>query len=263
MPAARGGTDVPVRDAATVMLLRDAARGPQVLMVRRTAHTRFGAGKYVFPGGAVDDRDGNGAARLCSDLDDGAASRQLGVSDGGLAFWVAAVRECFEEAGLLLALNNWGRYPSWIERGSVDARWQRYRNALARGGMTFADVCAAEALHIASEQLVYLSHWITPPGPPRRYSARFFLSLAPPAQAVCVDGTEVVSPRWLRAAEALDLSARGHIDLMLPTKAQLEWLAEFDTASTAIMAARAQETVETVAPADAGDDAQIPIPSAP
>lgn len=260
----RGDVDtVPVRDAATVMLLREAAGGAQVLMVRRTAHTCFGAGKYVFPGGAVDDEDRRSSALLCTDWDDAAASRQLGMDGGGLAFWVAAVRECFEEVGLLLALNAAGEYPSWAEGDALDARLQSYRKALVQGSIAFADVCTGEALSVAAERLVYNSHWITPPGPPRRYSARFFVSQAPTAQMPRVDGREVVSPRWLRAAEALDLRARGDMELMLPTRAQLEWLAAFDSASTAIAAAQAQESVKTVAPTDASHDVQSPSSAVP
>ena len=98
---------VPIKPAATVMLVRDAADGEpgvEVFMMRRTTNAVFGAGMYVFPGGRVDGMDGaDDIAPFCRGLDDVAASEQLGVDHGGLAYWVAAVRECFEEAGVLLA----------------------------------------------------------------------------------------------------------------------------------------------------------------
>src|SRR5438045_7172367 len=98
---------IAVRDAATVMLVRDAANGGgmEVFMLRRNLNSDFVGGAYVFPGGAVDEEDRHAdLERVCQGLSDDAASVQLGIPSGGLAFWVAAVRECFEEAGVLLAV---------------------------------------------------------------------------------------------------------------------------------------------------------------
>ncbi|HNA34892.1 MAG TPA: NUDIX domain-containing protein, partial [Microthrixaceae bacterium] len=95
---------VPVRDAATVMLLRDGSDGPEVCLMQRNLNSDFVGGAYVFPGGAVDPADADAdVADRCPDLDDAEASRRLGLAVGGLAFWVAAIRESFEEAGVLLA----------------------------------------------------------------------------------------------------------------------------------------------------------------
>ena len=126
-PAAAAGTDtagaggagmsgaglseeIPLRPAATVMLVRDAEGGGiEVFMVRRATSAAFAGGMYVFPGGRVDDADGaSGAATFVAGLDDAAASATLGLPSGGLAYWVAAIRECFEEAGLLLACSSGG-----------------------------------------------------------------------------------------------------------------------------------------------------------
>ena len=99
--------EVQVRDAATVMLVRDAADGGgmEVFMLRRNLNSDFVGGAYVFPGGAVDEADRHSdLERICTGRTDAAASEQLGIDSGGLAYWVAAVRECFEEAGVLLAV---------------------------------------------------------------------------------------------------------------------------------------------------------------
>lgn len=96
--------DVPLRDAATVMLVRDGRAGLEVFMLRRNLNSDFVGGAYVFPGGAVDDHDRHtDLDPVCEGRNDADASAQLGIDRGGLAFWVAAIRECFEEAGVLLA----------------------------------------------------------------------------------------------------------------------------------------------------------------
>ena len=100
----RSGPRMTLRDAATVMLVRDGNAGLEVFMVRRTLSAAFAGGMYVFPGGAVDAADGGAEVEpLCDGVTDAAASAQLELPAGGLAFWVAAIRECFEEAGVLLA----------------------------------------------------------------------------------------------------------------------------------------------------------------
>ena len=106
-------TSIPVHPAATVVLVRDAVpAGVEVFMLRRTASAVFAAGMYVFPGGRVDDADGSATIEpCCTGLDDAGASARLGLERGGLAYWVAAVRECFEEAGVLLARRRDGGVP--------------------------------------------------------------------------------------------------------------------------------------------------------
>lgn len=249
-------SDIPVRDAASVLLVRDGETALEVLMVRRHAQTVFGAGKYVFPGGAVDPADrGKGVQSLCGSFSDAQASQRLGLASGGLAFWVAAVRECFEEAGLLLALDSSGDYPSW-RAGSEPPALQVYRKLLmGRGQASFSDMCLSNALTIAADRLAYFSHWVTPPGPPRRFSARFFIARAPRCQTPSVDGEEVVEYRWLSPRRALQCHEAGEIGLMLPTRAQLDWLANHATVEAALAAA-ARGDVKTVAPDSAAQAAR-------
>ncbi|MDN5936744.1 MAG: NUDIX domain-containing protein, partial [Nitrosospira sp.] len=166
--------EVPIRDAATVIMLRDGAQGLETFMLRRNKRNVFGPGAYVFPGGAVDRADAGPTLRaLCDGLDDGEASRRLGIDGGGLAFWVAAIRECFEEAGLLLATQGDGRPVS----PARDFRSQR--QALNAGSLAMADFCRDQNLRLPLQDIVYYGHWITPVGEPRRFSTRFFACSTP------------------------------------------------------------------------------------
>lgn len=230
-------SEVPVRDAATVVLVRDGCDGLEVLLAERARSMRFGPGMHVFPGGAVDVRDrvlGTGPA--LGGLSAEQACRLVG--GGGLAFWAAAIRECVEEAGVLLATG-----------GAVDDDCiASVRAALVGGGADVAGVCATHGLVPAAERLHYLSHWITPPGPPRRFDTRFFIAAVAPDQSACADGNEITSCAWIRPEEALTRHAAQRLPMMLPTLRQLEFLCTFDTAAAAVAAVRAFDHVETVAP---------------
>ncbi|MEM9714441.1 MAG: hypothetical protein AAGA17_19620, partial [Actinomycetota bacterium] len=173
-------TEVQVRDAATVMLVRDGDDGLEVFMLRRNLDSAFVAGAYVFPGGAVDPEDADDPLldELCVGRTDPDASRSLGVERGGLAYWVAAIRESFEEAGVLLAHTPGGEFVSFAE-SDVEERFADHRVAVDAGRVRLAEVCRAEGLTLAVAELHYFSHWITPKGPPRRYDTRFFVCRAP------------------------------------------------------------------------------------
>lgn len=235
-----------IRDAATVVLVRDGRDGLEVLLAERARSMRFGPGMYVFPGGAVDAADRALAAGIAlGGLSATSACRALGVAAGGLAFWVAAIRECVEEAGILLATAA-GR--------SVDAECVAgVRGALTGGGVGLVRVCRDYELTPAAERLHYLSHWITPPGAPRRFSTRFFIAVAPEGQRAVADGDEITSCRWLTPAAALARHAARELPMMVPTIKQLEFLSAFDTAAAAVAAVRALERVETVAPGSAAE----------
>ncbi len=221
------------RDAATVMLIRDAPE-LQVFMALRNAESAWIAGASVFPGGAIDadDRDQAWESR-CAGWDDRRASAALGVETGGLGFWVGAIRETYEEAGVLLARHRDGE--------PVDASASEFvgaRAALNAGALDFSAFVEAHELTLATDELAPFAHWITPEGGVRRYDTRFFVGAAPPG-AYEHDNTELIASAWVRPADALDAADRGERALILPTRRSLEVLAGFDRAADVLVATRA------------------------
>ncbi|HEX2197033.1 MAG TPA: MBL fold metallo-hydrolase [Burkholderiales bacterium] len=183
-------------------------------MLQRTQSAVFLGGAYVFPGGSLDPEDG--AARRVVGLTDAQASARLGLPAGGLAYYVAAVRECFEEAGVLLAIDH--------EGNAVDAK-----RAAAMLPMRdrFHELLEQENLYIPAAALAYYGHWITQPGRPRRFDTRFFVALAPEGQDGAHDATEHVHQLWTTPGEALERGRRGEIELVHATTQTLQELARF------------------------------------
>lgn len=243
---------VPVRPAATVLLVRDgsAANAGQleVCMLRRNLRSEFVSGAYVFPGGGVDPADGDvGVEELCQGWTDASASARLGVPRGGLAFWVAAVRESFEEAGLLLAARSDGS-PVAFDDAAVAERFSRYRHEVDTGKLTMAELCKAESLRLDLGHMEYFGHWVTPAGAPRRYDTRFFLAPAPPGQRAVHDDHEVIASQWITPAEALAAQQAGERVMLPPTIASLKALSRFHDAAEALDSTAAVAAVPTVAP---------------
>ena len=181
---------------------------------------------------------------------DASASAQLGIDQGGLAYWVAAVRECFEEAGLLLArpAGQGAAMSSASTTRSVAARFDVHRTAVDSGARRLVDVCLEEGLELAVDTIHYFSHWITPLGAPRRYDTRFFVARAPEAQVGLHDDREVIANLWIRPADALDRHHAGEFELIFPTIRSLEVLQRFETVDAALAAAAAIETVPAILP---------------
>ena len=222
------------RDAATVMVIRDRHEALEVLLLCRHAALEFAAGAHVFPGGAVDAADH--AAELAT------MTTGLPQPPGpGLAYAVAAVRECFEESGLLLATTATGE-PIDVDDPDRAERLPLARKALDAGERTIAEVCAAEGLLLGTGALAYAGRWITPRPSPRRYDTRFFVAAAPAAFAAQVaghDGRETIASEWVQPADALERWQAGSIELIQPTVANLRALTKHDTAASALAAARA------------------------
>jgi glyoxylase-like metal-dependent hydrolase (beta-lactamase superfamily II)/8-oxo-dGTP pyrophosphatase MutT (NUDIX family) len=239
------------RPAATLALLRDGAHGPEVLMMRRTHLAEFASGAYVFPGGAVDDADRDPAlAPLARGIDDAQASRVLSVPEGGLAYWIAAVRECCEEAGLLLAYDTSGEIVA-IEGEARRVEFTGQRRALAQGQLALLDLLHERKLTLATDRLAYLSRWITQAGRPRRFDTRFFVARAPARQRSEHDGTELLHHVWLTPEEALARNARGEVNLLYPTIKTLQTLARFATVDDALAFARSDRTMPAMIPRQA------------
>ena len=234
---------VVLRPAATVMLVRDAptAGGSaelEVLMVRRNLNSDFVGGAYVFPGGAVDPADGgSGTEQLCRGRSDAEASALLGVPEGGLAYWVAVLRECFEEAGVLLAYHH-GRVLSFADLGD-EARFVASREAVNRRTMRFLDLVRSEGLLLATDAVHYFAHWITPQGAPRRYDTRFFVAAAPPEQTPAHDAGETIAELWVSPHEALRRHREGEIELIFPTIRNLQAISRFTRSADLLAAAQA------------------------
>ncbi len=230
------------RPASTILPLRDGRDGIEVLLVRRNLNSDFVGGAYVFPGGAIDRLD-QVSSMLCRGLDDVAASARLNLAAGGLAYYVAALRELFEEAGLLVAVGPDGDPGAVAAHVTALARW---RDELNAGRCGLADVLDGTGLQLDLAGVEYLAHWVTPVGPPRRYDTRFFVVGAPPGQIAGHDDGETVAHRWMRPGEALAAAARGDIVMILPTLRNLELVQPFERVVDVLAWARSRDAIARV-----------------
>jgi 8-oxo-dGTP pyrophosphatase MutT (NUDIX family) len=255
-----------VRDAATVMLVRDDAEGGlEVFMLRRNLNSDFVGGAYVFPGGAVDEADRHDDLEaICDGRTDAECSELLGIERGGLAYWVAAVRECFEEAGVLLARKPDEAVVSFVDE-EVAARFEEHRDAINAGTRRLIEVCAREGLDVDAGAIHYFSHWITPEGPPRRYDTRFFVAAAPPGQVPLHDDAETIANTWIRPSKALSEHKAGRLDLIFPTIRNLQAIGRFATAAELLDHAKRIENVPAILPRIVDDEGgmRILIPGDP
>ena len=227
------------RPAATLILLRDGDAGPEIFMLKRSPSAAFVANAYVFPGGGLDAADHKALDRVTG-LTEADANRRLGVDAGGLAYWVAAVRECFEEAGILIATHESGE-PLDPERANALVV---HREAVNAGTLAFGELLAREKLAIPAERIAYFSHWVTAPGRPRRFSARFFVARAPQGQHGSHDQGETVASEWVRPHLALERCSKGEIELVHPTRISLTEMAAFERADAAFEFARSRVDIE-------------------
>lgn len=250
------------RPAATITIVRDLADGFEVLMMKRSLSAGFMAGAYVFPGGGIDEQDTDPALyALCAGMDDTEASRKLGVDRDGLAYWVGAIRECFEEAGLLLCYDRSGEMVALADP-SASARIGAQRDALNAGALSFAEFCRREELRLAVDRLTYFSHWITPAGAPRRYDTRFFAAAAPSTQEPLHDAKELVDTVWVRPDEALRREREGVLSLRTPTIATLRQLGASSDCASLIRSLAAQKEIRAIRPVISGDGGRL-LPGEP
>jgi len=209
------------RPAATIVVIREQNEALEILMLRRSPDVSAASGAYVFPGGGVDDADAEVVARrLVSGRDDASADRRLALDRGALAYYCAALRELFEEAGILVAVDASGE--SLAPRGSELAGW---REELARSKVSWSDLLAREGLRLAVGELHYMAHWVTPVTRPRRYDTRFFVARAPEGQLARADGVETTEHVWVTADEALRRFGTAEWNMLVPTVHTLAALA--------------------------------------
>ena len=191
MPEAHSST---LSLAATVLMLRDTEAGPEVFMIKRHQKMGFAAGALVFPGGRLDQADGDESClRFCTGGDTLDAAER--------AMRVCAIRETFEESGILLAHD--GDAPELLSGERARELQARYRDKMNRGETGIWDMAAAENLKLACGNLTPFAHWITPEGLPRRYDTHFYLIAAPEEQAASHDTVESVASTWTTPAQAL------------------------------------------------------------
>lgn len=207
------------RKAASVIVLRDreAADGFEVLMMRRAERDGdFRSGAAVFPGGALDAADAQAHGHVLG-WDDAQASARMGLPDGGLDYLVAAARECFEEVGLL--------YATPLDEPRLSTAHAHWRGPMQQGQRTFSELCGHLEVRIDLRGWHCWSHWLTPPGHPKRFDTRFFVARAPAAQQAEADFGEALELLWLTPAQALD-RALG-LKLLPVTRRTLQQLGTF------------------------------------
>lgn len=218
-----GGADASIKDASTVIVLRNAGKGLETFMVCRHHQSGFMGGAHVFPGGKVDavDSDPRWLERVDRSAEE--ITARLAESDPrrGLGLLVAGVRETFEEAGVLLASAAAG-----VDLGEVRRKLHE--------GVSFIELAEEADLRIDSTALVPYARWVTPKMESRRFDTRFYIASIPEGQRASHDGSETTSAAWLRPAAALDDMVAGKIKLAPPTVRTLRWLAEFGDVAEAI-----------------------------
>ncbi len=215
----------PVRQAATVLLLRDAPQGPEVLLTRRSEKASFAPGEYVFPGGVIDAADAQSHAL---------AARRSTQIDVQLTEAIAAIRESFEELGVLLARHHDGRFASAADVASMDRQ------------APFFTQCAERRLVLAADAVFTLAHWTTSRDRPKRFATIFLVARMPEGdQHPVADDAEQFDPVWLRPADALARHAQGGFSMMFPTIRTLERLAKYRDVDAVLLACAARDGVET------------------
>lgn len=249
--ASRAGGEVEMsvtpKDAATVILLRRASgedRGFEVLIVLRSSGNTFVPRSYVFPGGKVEDEDClQGMEDFCGEFDATRAQDTLDdmpLPEKALGIWVAAVREMFEEVGLLFARRGDGSFLSFDSDG-INRRFLSYRERVHSGELLFAEMLQREGLTLALDRLHYYSHWITPELSPIRYDTRFFIAEAPPDQEAIHDGDELTGHVWLTPEEAIEGYRKQRLHMVVPTIVTLEELCRFETIDDVVESTRGKK----------------------
>lgn len=266
------------RPAATLLLARDGPDGPETLLVRRSSSARFVPGAYVFPGGVVDEGDASDAALEPWDgLSPEEARRRLGLAANStppaIAYFVAALRETFEETGLLPGRAPSAAPPSALPGGlpptglrdsegqppiglpgsapaaPADAPHRsregldRARTAVLEGRLSFPSLLRDHGIRIDGRAFAYIARWVTPPSVARRYDTRFFAALAPPRAEANPDDREATHAAWLTPARALALRADSALSMIFPTASTLEDCTGFATADQLVSHLRRRAAV--------------------
>lgn len=220
--------------SATLILVRDAPAGMEVLMLRRSPGAGFVAGAHVFPGGVIGPEDeASQVAAVC---------HPCGGDAQDIAHRACAIRESFEEAGLLLARDVDGEYPA-LDRSPLREQIFDWRCRLHAGAASPAQMCRELGLRLDLAALAPFAHWITPRGSPRRFDTRFYVAVAPARQPATADGSETIEQHWITPAAALEKFSRDTFALVHVTASTLKALARFDSAQALMDHARTARDV--------------------
>jgi 8-oxo-dGTP pyrophosphatase MutT (NUDIX family) len=225
----------PAVPSATIMMLRQGPSGLEVFMVVRHHQIDFASGALVFPGGKADPQDFD--EDLVPHLD--GASEDVDMR----AIQVSAIREAFEECGILLAREE--GHSSLIGAERL-LQLEEYRTTLHRGDVPLKTFVTEERLRLACDQLVHFAHWVTPTMLPKRFDTHFFLAAAPEDHLAVHDGHESVDSVWIRPADALEGARSGKYTIIFPTLRNIEKLAESATVDAAMEAARRSRIVRVL-----------------
>ncbi|MET7351157.1 NUDIX hydrolase [Streptomyces mirabilis] len=241
------GTLIPVapKRAATVMLLKDTPTTPVVHMLRRRASMAFAGGAYAYPGGGVDPRDDEHQIRWAGPTRAWWANRLSTDETSAQAVVCAAVRETYEEAGVLLA----GPTPDTVVGDTTGEDWEADRAALVARDLSFAEFLDRRGLVLRSDLLGVWTRWITPEFESRRYDTWFFVAALPEGQRTRNASTEADRTVWIRPADAADGYDKGELLMMPPTVATLRQLIPYDSAADVLAAAPARDLTPVLAKA--------------
>ncbi len=236
------------RPAATIVLMRDSGRGPEILLLRRARNSGFVPGAYVFPGGRVDASDADEhTVQHLDGLEAAAAAERLELPDGdppALAYYLAAVREAFEETGILVGTRLDG---SAAPTAAADPDADAMRVKLLDDDMSFAAVLDRVGCRLDGAAVEYLAHWITPKPEPRRYDTRFFGARVPAEAEAIIDPREMTDAVWMTAAEALERFHAGTLPMVFPTILTLQDLLPFATVDDVLADLRGRK-IPTILP---------------
>jgi len=218
------------RKATTVILVREkTSKEFEVFLVRRHDASAFMGGNYVYPGGRVDPADQSpNILSFCRGLSPERASEILAdsLAEESIGYWIAGIRELFEEAGILLGYETEGRMLSSVDPIGQEKLLQ-YRESLQRKDLSLSDLAQQERFFLALDQLHYYAHWITPEARSIRFDTRFFVALHPSGQEACHDQRETTHGLWITPHQALEGNSEKRIILSPPTLITLEDLSRF------------------------------------
>jgi len=223
--------------SSSLMIVRDSDIGVQVFMMKRSLRSSFG-GIWVFPGGILEDQDQDIAKKnYCNGIDEKKAKAILNYDQESLTYWIASLRETFEETGALIANRDNNSFFTPTEDEAINL--ERLRSDLNNGKISFISILKQLKLKIALERLIYISHWITPDVETKRYTTRFFLTSLNEEVTMTHDDIEGTDSKWIGINEALEAHKAGRISLIMPTIKNLESISSYKNTQELISAKNA------------------------